>query len=118
MSHNPSKRERWPVSRQCRHVWVLWKWRWQVPVQGFVTDWKKVKGKWWASVLYIDERTGERARVERWFPVAQLVPVRTIPEDLMGNPFLKSSWDQRVNELSEWVEQAALEHQREQGRGA
>ncbi len=75
---NPSRRERWPIPKTTRHVWVLRRFRWEVPWQGFVLAWEKRGAEWWAHVVYVDQEP-----VATWVPARSLVPIRSVPEEHM-----------------------------------
>jgi hypothetical protein len=92
MGANPKRRERWPIPRTTRHVWVLRDHRWEVPWQGYVIAWRRHSYKWSALVAYVDESDPERPLVQRWVPRDKLLPVRSAPEDLIGNPFNERLW--------------------------
>lgn len=84
---NPSRRERWPIPKSTRHVWVLREHRFEVPWQGFVLEWKKDKGRWAAHVVFHDPERDEP--MTRWVPAERLVPVRSVPEDCQATSHLR-----------------------------
>lgn len=89
------------MSRHTRHVWVLGDRRWETPHQGLVIDWKRHSYKWFALVVLVDPSVPEQPFIVSWFPAQRLLPVRSIPEDLMGNPFEKALWERRRQELEQ-----------------
>lgn len=87
MSVNPSRRERWSIPATTRHVWVLRQHRWQVPFQGYVLAWRHHSYRWAALVVYVDTDDPEKPVVQKWVPKESLVPVRSVPDELMRNAF-------------------------------
>lgn len=96
MGANPKRRERWPIPRHTRHVWVLREYRWEVPWQGYVIEWRRHSYHWYANVLYVDDSDEAKPVVQRWFPREMLLPVRSAPEDFLGNPFADRAWRNRL----------------------
>ena len=46
-------------------------------------------------MLYVDE---EGRVICEWVPRERLLPVRSLPEDLIGNPFAERVWNQRFED--------------------
>lgn len=92
MSANPKKRERWPIPRTTRHVWIMGEQRFIVPLQGYVIAWRRYQYQWSAFVAYVDETDDDKPVVQKWIPATKLVPVRSIPDDLMKNPLTAEVW--------------------------
>lgn len=78
---NPKKRERWPIEAGTRHVWIMQRYRYEIPVQGYIIDRKKRGSKWIALVVYMDKDEGEFVVFQRWLPMSKLRPVYSTPED-------------------------------------
>lgn len=86
MGSRPRTRERWPIPRTTRHVWVLRDHRYQVPWQGFVIEWRRRSSGPYALVVYVPDDAPEGVtEVRCWISAARLVPVRSVPEELMEN---------------------------------
>lgn len=78
---NPKKTERWPIPAGTRHVWIMQKYRYEIPVQGYVIDRKKQGSEWVALVAYMDTHHDDQALIQRWLPMRKLKPVHSRPED-------------------------------------
>lgn len=78
---NPKRTERWPIPAGTRHVWIMHKRRYEIPVQGYVIDRKKQGPEWVALVAYMDTHHDEPAFIQRWLPMRRLKPVYSKPED-------------------------------------
>lgn len=95
MGANGRKHESWLIPRTTRHVWVLREHRWLVPYQGFVLSWRRHSYKWSALVVYVAGDDPETPVVQKWVPRERLLPVRSVPEDLLNNPFPDYLYRQR-----------------------
>ena len=84
---NPSRRERWPVEPGTRHVWIMGRYRYELPIQGYIIDRKKRGAKWVALVVYMTKVDEEHAVVQRWVPMSKLRPVFSRPEESKIDPY-------------------------------
>lgn len=84
---NPSKRERWPVGPGTRHVWIMQRYRYEIPIQAYIIDRKKRGSKWVALVTYMDKVGEEHVLMQRWLPMDKLRPVFSTPEESKPDPY-------------------------------
>lgn len=96
MGSRPRKNERWLIPRSTRHVWVLRSQRWEVPYQGYVIAWRRHSYKWAALVAYVMEDVEGKPLVQRWLPRDQLLPVRSVPDELLRNPFPDYNYGRQI----------------------
>lgn len=87
MSANPSRRERWPIPKQTRHVWVLAERRYEPPQQGYVIAWRRRSYVWHALVVVVNgtvEGSDQGwTETRQWYPSSRLLAVRSVPEDII-----------------------------------
>lgn len=73
----------YPVtSSGTRHVWVRPEQPGEVPVQGYVLDWRRHSYQW--SALVLTGALDAQARpvcTQTWVPIERLLPVRSDPND-------------------------------------
>lgn len=87
MGANGRKREPWLIPDTTRHVWVLREQRWLVPWQGYVIAWRRHSYRWSAWVVYVPHDDPSGQEVHSWIPRERLLPVWSVPDDLLRNPF-------------------------------
>jgi hypothetical protein len=85
MGMNPSKFDVWPRQKVIRHCWVRRQYRYQVPFQGLVLDWKKEGHTWLALVTYVeDDSDGNTLSVRtEWVEAHHLLEVPSKADDLL-----------------------------------
>jgi hypothetical protein len=82
MSANPPKNDAWKPYKHQRFVLIrrdVWSFK---PWQGYVLDWRQVRRRWEAHVLYVDEGpsgSGSATLRTDWVPLDRLTPVYADP---------------------------------------
>lgn len=80
MSANPPRNDAWKPYKRYRFVLVrreTWSFK---PWQGYVLDWRQVRGEWKAHVLYVDDSDHRGPICQTgWFSIDRLHPLYADP---------------------------------------
>ena len=84
---NPSKRDRYPLPKHLRHVWVRPE-KFKAPVEGLVVDWRREGDDWSALVVFVWTANDQNVVCQTWFDQEALLPVKSQPDNPSAQRFI------------------------------